>query len=255
MPNHRIKEQSEDNDPILTTRSAARLLGVAVSTAQTWIESGAIASWKTPGGHRRVRLSAVTHLLEQRVKKKPAIAGSGLSEPSAMEFLPLAKPDYPVPANEAERLLAVDRTDIMDTPADPIFDRLTWLASQITDMPVALISILTARRQWFKSRIGIDVEETPRKWAFCSHAILDDEPLIVEDARTDPRFMSNPFVTDDPRIRFYAGFPLIDADGYRLGTLCVLDQEPRKLREKEIRALKELAAIASDELKRSGKAE
>lgn len=255
MPNHHIKEQSENNDPILTTRSAARLLGVAVSTAQTWIESGAIASWKTPGGHRRVRLSAVTHLLEQRLKKKPETVERGLSQASAMEFLPLAKPDYPVPANEAERLLAVDRTDIMDTPADPIFDRLTWLASQITDMPVALISILTARRQWFKSRIGIDVEETPRKWAFCSHAILDDEPLIVEDALTDPRFMSNPLVMDDPRIRFYAGFPLIDADGYRLGTLCVLDQEPRKLREKEIRALKELAAIASDELKRSGKAE
>lgn len=255
MSNHSINAQTEDNDPILTTRSAARLLGVAVSTAQTWIESGAIASWKTPGGHRRVRLSAVTDLLNQRLEKKPVAAGRNLSQPSALEFLPIAKPDYPIPANEAERLLAVDRTGIVDTPADPVFDRLTWLASQITDTPVALISILTARRQWFKSRIGIDVEETPRKWAFCRYAILQDEPLIVEDASTDPRFMSNPLVMDDPRIRFYAGFPLIDDDGYRLGTLCVLDHEPRKLREKEIRALKELAAIASDELKRSGKAE
>lgn len=256
-------------DAVLTTRATAELLGVAVSTAQLWIENGAIPSWKTPGGHRRVRLSAVRRLMEQRgLVAAPAGAAEAMASahaahgdsgtagtparagPSSAEFLPLATPAYPVAHDEAQRLLALDATDLVDTPAETVFDRLTWLASQVTDSPMALISLLTARRQWFKSRIGVEVAETPRDWAFCSHAVLQDGLFVVEDATRDPRFQDNPLVTGAPHIRFYAAFPLLDGHNTPLGTLCVLDREPRRLRDREVRSLRELAAIASEEIRR-----
>lgn len=246
MP-HRAANKS---DPILTTSKAARLLGVAVSTAQLWMESGALESWKTPGGHRRVRLSAVTRLLANRSTEHQTSTEAQRHLPSSSEFLPLSDPRYPVADNEAARLLAVDKLNMVATPADPAFDRLTWLATMVTDTPMALITLLTARRQWFKSTVGVDICETPREWAFCSHAILEEKELIVEDALADARFHDNPLVTGEPHIRFYAGIPLVDTEGLRLGTLCVLDREPRRLREKEIRALRELAAIASREFMR-----
>lgn len=236
-------------DPVLTTTATAALLGVAVSTAQLWIENGAIPSWKTPGGHRRVRLSAVKRLMEQRAGDAAAVPGAPRAA-SGIEFLPLAAPPYPVAHDEAERLLALDAAGIVDTPPDPLFDRLTWLASQVTDTPMALISLLTARRQWFKSRIGLDAGETPREWAFCGHAILQNGLFMVEDAARDPRFQDNPLVVGAPHIRFYAAFPLLDAGHRPLGTLCVLDREPRKLRDREIRSLRELAALASEEIQR-----
>ena len=241
-------------DSVLTTRATAELLGVAVSTAQLWIENGAIPSWKTPGGHRRVRLSAVKRLMEQRgavpaTAEVPALAVAPAT-PSSTEFLPVPAPAYPVAHDEAQRLLALDAAHIVDTPAESVFDRLTWLASQVTESPMALISLLTAQRQWFKSRVGVDVDETPRDWAFCSHAILQDGLFVVEDATRDPRFQDNPLVLGAPHIRFYAAFPLLDNNNLPLGTLCVLDREPRRLRDREIRSLRELAAIASEEIQR-----
>jgi excisionase family DNA binding protein len=238
-------------DAVLTTRATAELLGVAVSTAQLWIENGALPSWKTPGGHRRVRLSAVKRLIEER--GLPVVAASVPAVPvaaSSAEFLPLAAPSYPVAHDEARRLLAVDAAHLVDTPAEPVFDRLTWLATQTTDTPMALISLLTARRQWFKSRIGVAADETPREWAFCAHAILQDGLFVVEDAARDPRFQDNPLVLGEPHIRFYAAFPLLDANNMPLGTLCVLDREPRRLRDREIRSLRELATMASEEIQR-----
>lgn len=238
-----------DDDPVLTSRAAAALLGVAVSTAQLWIENGAIASWKTPGGHRRVRLSAIQRLIDAR-------AGAALppatecAVASGTEFIPADAPDYPVPPTEAARLLALDASGLVDTPAEAAFDRLTWLASEMTDAPMALISLLTAERQWFKSRVGVDVAQTPRAWAFCSHVILQQGLFAVEDALSDPRFRDNPLVTGAPHIRFYAGFPLLGANNQPMGTLCVLDTEPRKLREREVRALRELTDLASEEIKR-----
>ncbi|MGK5054984.1 GAF domain-containing protein [Janthinobacterium sp. RB2P8] len=235
------------DDPILTTRAAAELLGVAVSTAQQWVESGAIPSWKTPGGHRRVRLSAVRDLIEQKTASvivRPPIG------PSSLEFVPSLAPAYPVAPDEAERLLALDATGLVDTPIENVFDRLTWLASQVTDSPMAIISLLTARRQWFKSRIGIEASETSRDWAFCSYAVLQAGVFVVEDALLDPRFKNNPLVTGEPYIRFYAGFPLEDKEGHPVGTLCVLDREPRKLRDREVRALRELSTLASEEIQR-----
>ena len=239
-------------DSVLTTRATADLLGVAVSTAQLWIENGAIPSWKTPGGHRRVRLSAVKRLMEQRDGGTVAAdAGEKHTKvASSVEFLPAPAPLYPVAHDEAERLLALDAARIVDTAPESVFDRLTWLASQVTESPMALISLLTSRRQWFKSRVGVELSETPRDWAFCSHAILQNGLFVVEDAARDPRFQDNPLVIGAPHIRFYAAFPLLDGDSQPLGTLCILDREPRKLREREVRALRELAALTSEEIQR-----
>ncbi|TXF98831.1 helix-turn-helix domain-containing protein [Massilia arenae] len=237
-----------DDDPILTTREAARLLGVAVSTAQVWMEGGALPTWKTPGGHRRVRLSAVTQLMRQREASLPMAQAERLSG----EFLPTQSPGYPVASNEAQRLTALAATKLMDSAEEEMFDRLTWLASHVTECPMALLTLLSGQRQWFKSRIGIERRETPREVAFCSHTIMQDGAFVVEDAGADPRFAANPLVTGAPHIRFYAGYPVLDANGLALGSLCVLDREPRRLRERELRALRELAAIASDEVRRRG---
>lgn len=237
-------------DPVLTTRATAELLGVAVSTAQLWIENGAIPSWKTPGGHRRVRLSSIEHLMEERGLTQPPASVPTPVVASSPEFLPLPTADYPVQHDEARRLLALDAARIVDTPSESVFDRLTWLASQVTESPMALVSLLTSKRQWFKSHLGVAVTETPRDWAFCSHAILQDGLFMVEDAARDPRFHNNPLVIGEPHIRFYAAFPLLDANKVPLGTLCVLDREPRRLRDREIRSLRELATIASEEIQR-----
>lgn len=239
-----------DEDPILTTRGVAKLLGVAVSTAQQWIESGALPSWKTPGGHRRVRHSAVINMLGN--KAVASDNGEAAPLPLDAEFLAPAYPTYPILEEEQARLQAVHRLHLVGTSQHAAFDRLTWLAAEITDTPIALITLLTARRQWFLSRRGVDLEETPREWAFCSYAMLQKDLLIVEDAMKDDRFKNNPLVTGEPYIRFYAGIPLIDIQGFGLGTLCVLDREPRRLRQKEVRALQELAIITSQELKRYG---
>jgi excisionase family DNA binding protein len=236
-------------DTVLTTRDAAELLGVAVSTAQQWIENGAIPSWKTPGGHRRVRLGDVQRVVSERGGQE-AGAPQALGIASSKEFLPADAPPYPVRRDEAERLLALDASGLVDTPAEPAFDRLTWLASQVTEAPMALISLLTAERQWFKSRLGVEAPETPRAWAFCSHVVLQEGLFMVEDALTDPRFRDNPLVTGAPHIRFYAGFPLLGPGDQPMGTLCVLDTEPRKLRTREVRALRELTDLASEEIKR-----
>lgn len=238
-----------DDDPILTTRSVARLLGVAVSTAQQWIESGRIESWKTPGGHRRVRLSGVKKLMESSVPA-PAAGTTAWTEALSREFLCAENPTYPAPANESRRLRALAATGLVDSAPEREFDRLTALARYITQTPMALVSLLTSQRQWFKSRAGLAATDTPREWAFCSYAILGEAPLIVEDAMEDERFRKNPLVTGEPYIRFYAGFALHDNGNYPLGTLCVLDRVPRKLTWEQVEALRELSMIASEEIKR-----
>jgi excisionase family DNA binding protein len=231
------------DDPILTTREAGELLGIAVSTAQQWIENGLLPAWKTPGGHRRVRLSDVNALLRARSGPAPLAAAA---DPA--DFMPGA--GSALPGNEHARLQALRATGLLDSEAEAVFDRLTWLAAQVTACPVALLSLVTARRQWFKSRVGLDLPQTARENAFCSHTIAQDGPLIVPDTLLDARFRHNPLVTGAPHLRFYAGFPLTDARGLRLGALCVMDREPRLLRERELRALGELTAIAVEEIRR-----
>ena len=235
-------------DRIITTGEAAGLLGVALSTAQLWMESGAIKSWKTPGGHRRCRVSDVQAVVERHDGPGPVPAALVLGA----EFVPAADAGCPTLACEAERLLALAHSRLIDSAPDARFDRLTWLATQITGAPMALVSLLTSQRQWFKARTGVEMSETPRNWAFCSHAILHAEGLIVPDALEDERFRDNVLVTSSPYIRFYAGLPICDAGGHRLGTLCVLDTAPRQLTAPQLRALTELVTMVSEEIARAG---
>jgi len=142
---------------------------------------------------------------------------------------------------ERERLAALARYGILDTPAEAEFDDFTHLASQLCQTPIALISLLDDQRQWFKSRVGLEVPETSRDLSFCQHVIKESELLEIPDARQDPRFRANPLVSGEPRIRFYAGAPLTTPDGHRLGTLCVIDHEPRQLTDGQRDGLTRLA--------------
>lgn len=146
-----------------------------------------------------------------------------------------------IPLNEFDRLTALQKLKILDTSAESCFDDLTMLAAAICDVPIALISLVDSDRQWFKSKIGIDAESTPRDLAFCAHAINEDKVFLVPDARVDERFADNPLVTGDTDIKFYAGAPLFDDQGHGLGTICVIDNVPRNLKPGQIDALAALS--------------
>jgi diguanylate cyclase (GGDEF)-like protein/PAS domain S-box-containing protein len=157
----------------------------------------------------------------------------------------------PVPKNEIERLLALEEYDILDTPVDPLFDSLTELAAKICGAPIALVSLIDHDRQWFKSVYGgSGITETPRDIAFCSHAILEDQLMEVPDASLDARFHDNPLVVADPKIRFYAGMPLRTPQGFGLGTLCVIDHQPRHLTAAQRHALDTLSRVVTALLER-----
>jgi diguanylate cyclase (GGDEF)-like protein len=157
-------------------------------------------------------------------------------------------PKVPVPKNEAARLDRLRGYDVLDTPPGEAFDRVTRLASRLLKMPIALVSLVDEDRQWFKSRVGLDAEETSRELAFCAHAICDSSVMVVPNAQDDPRFSANPLVTGAPDIRFYAGAPLRTDDGHNMGTLCVIDRTPREFTEEERILLDDLAHIVIDEL-------
>src|SRR5262249_45172580 len=147
----------------------------------------------------------------------------------------------PLPENEVERLAALRGLGILDTPPEPAYDELSTLAACICQTPVALISLVDERRQWFKSRFGLPTSETPREVAFCAHAILQPDLMIVPDASEDQRFASNPLVTASPGIRFYAGAPLVTPEGHALGTICVIDHQPRQLTAEQAQGLQTLS--------------
>ena len=157
-----------------------------------------------------------------------------------------------VPQNETKRLKVLWQYEVLDTVPEEIFDDLTELAALICEAPIALISLVDEKRQWFKSKVGITVQETSRDASFCAYAITQNDVFIVPDATRDERFASNPLVTSDPRIRFYAGAPLVTPDGHALGTLCVIDKVPRELRPDQKQALRILArhVVSQLELRR-----
>src|SRR5260370_24341496 len=152
------------------------------------------------------------------------------------------------PVNEAGRVAALEKYAILDTDPEQSFDDLTLLASFICKTPIALISLVDENRQWFKSRIGLDVSETPREIAFCSLAIQQSDVFVVPDALKDERFRNNPLVVSEPHIRFYAAAPLINEDCYTLGTLCVVDRLPRELTFDQKEALRALSRLVLAQL-------
>ena len=153
-----------------------------------------------------------------------------------------------IPANESSRLAVLRSLKILDTAPEERFDQITRIAQRAFRLPIALISLVDAQRQWFKSCQGLCARETPRNLSFCGHAILDDVPLIVPNALDDPRFYDNPLVVGEPNIRFYAGIPLTVLNGYRIGTLCVIDQQPRTFDTNDTLLLTELGHLVEQEL-------
>ena len=157
----------------------------------------------------------------------------------------------PLHTDELRRLAALERLGILDTPAEERFDRLTRIAAAVLDVPMSLVTVVAEDRQWFKSQVGIDGTGTSRDEAFCAHAIVQpDDLLVVPDATLDPRFADNPMVLGDDHIRFYAGHVVREATGLPIGALCVVDRVPRELSERDRAVLRDLAAMAEEELAR-----
>lgn len=152
------------------------------------------------------------------------------------------------PPDEAERQKLIDTLDLLDTEAEEVFDRITRLVSRMLKVPIALFSLVDAERQYFKSRVGLEIGETPRSHAFCAHAILQDQPLVVPDAASDPRFADNPLVTGAPHIRFYAGVPIRSSGGLAIGTLCALGDHVRTLTADELCILIDMADLVQKEV-------
>ena len=178
----------------------------------------------------------------------PAALAAALAD-TASTLAENVPPGIPVAANEGQRLQALQRSGLVDTAPEKSFDRLTRLAGNVLAMPVSLMTLLTPTRQWFKSRQGIDLTETPRSWAFCNQTILQRDVFTVEDLTRDKRFAENPAVEGAPYFRFYAGAPVIDPDGFALGSVCVMDYKPRRLDREQNETLGALAALASDQLR------
>ncbi len=154
----------------------------------------------------------------------------------------------PIPADEFRRLESLRSLKLLDTPPEERFDRVTRLARRVFGVPIALVSLVDSDRQWFKSNQGLDASETPRDVSFCGHAIVGDRIMVVNDATGDERFCDNPLVCGDPNIRFYAGYPLNAPDGAKIGTLCLIDSEPREMSQDDLRLLRELGRMIEEEL-------
>ena len=168
---------------------------------------------------------------------------------------PAAAAPFPVPPNEAERLAALREYDVLDTPPEPAYDDLARLAARLCGAPIALVTLVDENRQWFKAAVGLELRATPREHSFCARAIAQPVPglMVVPDATADERFRRNPLVTGEPHIRFYAGAPLVAPGGHALGTLCVIDREPRIATDDVTASLEALArqVVAQLELRRT----
>ena len=154
----------------------------------------------------------------------------------------------PIPADEDARLNALRELLLLDTPPEERYDRLARFAAEQLDMPIALLSLVDGQRQWFKSRVGVDITEGARDISFCGHAIMKNELFVVNDASSDARFADNPMVAGAPHIRFYAGAPLSSPSGHHIGTLCVIDTVPRTLGAVELSILDALRCLVNETL-------
>jgi len=154
----------------------------------------------------------------------------------------------PIPPDDAARLRQLRDLQLLDTPPEERFDRVVRFAAEQLDMPIALVSLVDEKRQWFKARFGLDATETPRDISFCGHAIATPGLFVIEDARQDPRFADNPLVTGAPHVRFYAGAPLSTPSGHRVGTLCIIDTQPRTLGRVELATLDVLRDLVNEAL-------
>ncbi len=155
-----------------------------------------------------------------------------------------------IPPDESTRLTALRAMNILFTPAEERYDRITRIAARLMGTPIALVSLVAEKCQWFKSAHGTEIKETSREVSFCGHVILDEDTFVVENAAADPRFADNPLVTGEPYIRFYAGHPLHASDGSRIGALCVIDRTPRSVKPGELDELRDMAALVESELQR-----
>lgn len=154
-----------------------------------------------------------------------------------------------IPRDEARRQQALDDNELLDTPADPYLDTLVRVVREVFAVKTVLVSLIDHDRQWFKARIGLEADQTPRTISFCGHAILGTQPFIVEDTQSDPRFQDNPLVVNNPHIRFYAGQPLFSKEGVALGTLCLIDPAPHKLTDKQQSLFSDMATLVEGYLK------
>lgn len=154
----------------------------------------------------------------------------------------------PIPGDEKQRLEALRRYDIMDTPVEETFDGITLLAAHVCGTPIALMVLIDGKRQWFKAKVGVRVRETPREFAFCAYTIMHRRLFIVPDMTRDKRFANNPFVAAGPKLRFYAGAPLVTPDNRALGSLCVIDKVPRTLSPAQRKDLAALSRLVMKEL-------
>ncbi|PHV10989.1 GAF domain-containing protein [Chitinimonas sp. BJB300] len=153
-----------------------------------------------------------------------------------------------LPENEIARITSLRNMRLLDTPDEATFDRITRIAKSLFDVPIALVSIVDVNRQWFKSCIGLPVRETGRDISFCGHTILRNETMVVADPLLDSRFADNPLVTGEPRIRFYAGYPIRNSEGFAIGTLCIIDRKPRTLSEEQLQLLSDLGVCTEEAL-------
>lgn len=158
----------------------------------------------------------------------------------------MKKPE--IPANEAVRLQCVMSSGLLDSPPDERFDRITRLTQRLFGVPITYIALIDKERQWFKSKMGLTITETPRDISFCGHAILGSDIFCIPNAHADERFKDNPMVIGPPNITFYAGMPLSGYDGSKMGTLCIIDTQPRDLTEEDISAMRDLADCVESEI-------
>lgn len=156
--------------------------------------------------------------------------------------------DAPIPPDDESRVAVLRGLELLDTPPEQRFNRITRTAARLFGVPISTVTLVDEKRQWFKSRYGLFVPETPRNVSFCGHAIVGDEIFVVEDAQSDPRFADNPLVTGAPFIRFYAGRPIKTPGGVKLGTLCLMGREPRKFGDADLLTLEDLAGWAEREI-------